>query len=129
MTDAVAAVVTLVVVPIQIFGNNQESFVFFQPKGCASISDELRTPFYVVLLSLFFKFVLFCGVRFTILRDYSIDMVSVLYYLMERWSWIVLAQLVSSACIVYVLLLNQSGVDIVAEVLFRNCTVISNSEH
>ena len=124
MTDAVGAAVTLVVVPIQMFGINQESFVFFQLKGCTSMGDDLRTPLYVVSLSLFFKLVLFTGVRFIVLRDQTIDMVNILHYLINKWSWIVLAQLVSSACIVYILLLNQSGVDIVSDVLSRNCTVV-----
>ena len=108
----------------QMFGINQESFVFFQPKGCtSSMGDDLRTSLYVVSLSLFFKLVLFTGVRFIVLRDQTIDMVNILHYLIKKWSWIVLAQLVSSACIVYILLLNQSGVDIVSDVLSRNCTV------
>jgi hypothetical protein len=125
LTDAVGAAVTLVVVPVQFWGINKKNFVFFAPNACpndplGTNGIDLVTPAYVVALSLLFKFMLFCVVRFTLLRDYSIDMVNLLHYLSSKWRWTILSQLVSSACIVYVLLLNQGGV-VIIEGVFQGC--------
>ena len=122
LTDAVVAAVTLVVVPIQFWGMNKQNFVFASLNECINDASYLVTPMYVVLLSLLFKFILFCGVRFTLLRDYNIDMVNVLHYIINKWKWTVLSQLIGSACIVYALLLNQGGVIIIEDIL-NTCKV------
>ena len=86
------------------------------------LARQVGVPAIVVFLSLLFKFVLFVGVRFMLLRDYSIDLVNVLHYLLKRWRWTILTQLVCASTIVYVLLLNHSGVEIISDVIKRNCT-------
>ena len=121
LTDSVGALVTLVVIPVQYFSINKESFAFYSP-GNSCTGKELSLPAIVVFLSLLFKFVLFVGVRFMLLRDYSIDLVNVLHYLLKRWRWTILTQLVCASTIVYVLLLNQAGVEIISDVIKRNCT-------
>lgn len=118
MTDAIAATHALVVVTIMMYGFGRENYLLTQifDNGCQSFF----TPALIVAATLLFKFILWIFVRFYFLRDYSIDMVNVLRYLLVKWGWFIACQLLSASCIVFVLLLRHAGAeDVILGVLQR----------
>lgn len=119
MTEAIAATHALVVVSIMMYGFGRENFLLTQifDSGCQSFF----TPALIVSATLVFKFILWIFVRFYFLRDYSIDMVNVLRYLLVKWGWFIVCQLLSASCIIFILLLRHAGAeDVILDALRRD---------
>ena len=118
LTDAVAAVHTLAIVTVMLYGFGRENFLLTHSfmRGCQSFLG----PAILVAVSLLFKLILWTFLRLTLVRDYSIDLVNVLRYLMLNWGSFLVFQLVSASCIVYVLLLRHAGAQDVISGVFND---------
>ena len=107
LTDAVAATHALAVVTVMMYGFGRENYMLTQSflSGCQSF----RGPAVLVTVTLVCKLILWTCARFMLLRDYSIDLINVLRYLLLKWGAFISFQLASASCVVYVLLLRHAG--------------------
>jgi hypothetical protein len=116
LTDAVAATHALAIVTVMMYGFGRENYLLTQSflSGCQSF----RGPALIVAACLVCKLVLWKFVRFMLLRDYSIDLINVLRYLLLNWGAFLAFQFASASCVVYVLLLRHAGAqDVISGVL------------
>ena len=62
------------------------------------------------------------------MRDYSIDLVNVIRYLLLNWGSFLVFQLVSASCIVYVLLLRHAGAQDVISGVFNDLGSVGSQD-